>query len=77
MSKKDGPARTELELDRLGDRLGELVKQFNLMEAELDQMRDVRSQLSEERDHLLAKNEEARTRVEAMISRLKNMEIET
>lgn len=77
MSRKDGPDRTELELERLSDRLAELIRQFNQMEAELEKVRDSRTRLSNERDHLLAKNEEARTRVEAMISRLKNMEIET
>ncbi len=37
-------------------------------------MRQARQQLLDERASLLAKNEQARTRVEAMIQRLKSLE---
>lgn len=68
-----------------------LEQQFKQLEARIDELADLcneykrhnnslrirESQLNEERANLLRKNDMARTKVEAMISRLKTLEQET
>lgn len=64
----------ETELKSLADRLDRLLHNNAQLQEENSRLRAAQNQLAEERAALLAKNEQARTRVEAMISRLKALE---
>ena len=54
-----------------------LVERTRLLAAENRGLRQQQEQLAGERSQLLAKNEQARMRVEAMIARLKSLEQHT
>jgi cell division protein ZapB len=71
--------RTQLiaELQNLSARLDELGSQARRLSEENRSLRLQQEQLVNERSTLLAKNEQARTRVEAMIARLKSLEQHT
>lgn len=62
------------QLERKIDRLIALCEQLH---ADNHRLRERESTLLRERSQLLEKNELARSRVEAMISRLKSLDIET
>jgi cell division protein ZapB len=62
------------QLERKIDRLIALCEQLH---ADNHRLRERESALLRERSQLLEKNELARSRVEAMISRLKSLDIET
>lgn len=62
------------ELRRLEGRIEELVAACRKLRSENGTLRERLESLSTERAGLLAKNEQVRTRVEAMISRLKALE---
>ncbi len=64
----------ELELDRLGRRLGELIQVCERLQEENRSLREERERLLRERDSLRDRNLQARTRVEAMVERLRGME---
>jgi|TARA_B110000438_G_scaffold9829_1_gene10024 cell division protein ZapB len=64
----------EADLKRLEDRLDDLVKICDRLQSENKSLKEQQDSLSKERATLLQKNEQIRTRVEAMISRLKSME---
>jgi len=64
----------ELELKRLEARIDELVRLCRRLEEENRALRARERQLLAERAKLLEKHEEARSRVEAIITRLKTME---
>jgi cell division protein ZapB len=64
----------ELELKKLERRLDELVGIVQQLKEENRALRQRQDALSAERSTLLNKNEQVRTRVEAMIGRLKSME---
>ena len=64
----------ELEMKRLERRLDELVGVVAQLKDENRALRQRQDALSAERATLLAKNEQVRARVEAMIGRLKSME---
>lgn len=64
----------EQELKRLEGRVEELVATCHKLRSENGSLRERLDSLSTERAGLLAKNEQVRTRVEAMISRLKALE---
>ena len=66
----------ELELKRLEHRLDELIRTCETLKEENRVLRAQRDGLLSERAGLMEKAELARTRVEAMISRLKTMEQE-
>ncbi len=68
------PTQIREELDQLLAKVGELVEQNKQLRSELDALRDQHSRLGQEKAGLLAKNEQARTRVEAMIARLRALE---
>lgn len=70
------PARSaiELELKRLERRLDDLVTVVSQLKEENRALRQRQDTLSAERATLLAKNEQVRARVEAMVGRLKSME---
>ena len=71
--------RSELlaQLHTLATRLDELAERSRRMGDENRSLRQQQEQLAGERAALLAKNEQARTRVEAMIARLKSLEQHT
>ncbi|MGH8414543.1 MAG: TIGR02449 family protein [Gammaproteobacteria bacterium] len=64
----------EHELKRLEGRVGELVAVCAKLRGDNHSLRERLESLSTERAGLLAKNEQVRGRVEAMISRLKSLE---
>lgn len=65
------------ELQNLSARLDELAVQARRLNEENRSLRLQQEQLVNERSTLLAKNEQARMRVEAMIARLKSLEQHT
>jgi cell division protein ZapB len=64
----------EQELKRLEGRIEELVATCRKLRSDNGSLRERLESLTTERAGLLAKNEHVRTRVEAMISRLKALE---
>ena len=64
----------DLELVRLAKRIEELVASVEHLKEENRALRQRHESLSTERSSLLQKNEQVRTRVEAMIGRLKTLE---
>ena len=74
MSKKEMPDNTELDLRKLEVRVEELIRACNYLKDENSSLRNRQESLVAERAALIEKTELARTRVEAMISRLKGME---
>ena len=64
----------DLELASLGKRIDELVATVAHLKEENRALRQRHESLSTERATLMQKNEQVRTRVEAMIGRLKTME---
>lgn len=71
--------RTQLiaELQSLSARLDDLAVVARKLSDENRSLRSQYEQLANERSTLLAKNEQARSRVEAMIARLKSLEQHT
>jgi len=67
--------RFEVELRRLEKRLEELVVVCRQLQEENQSLRHRQDTLMSERASLLHKNEQVRGRVEAMIGRLKGMEL--
>ncbi len=65
---------TEQELRKLEVRLDELVDSVERLKEENRSLRDQQDSMVTERASLIEKNETAKTRVEAMINRLKTME---
>jgi cell division protein ZapB len=64
----------DLELVRLSKRIEELVAAVHQLKEENRALRQRHESLATERASLLHKNEQVRTRVEAMIGRLKTLE---
>lgn len=64
----------EARIDALTHRVDELIALCERLQSENDSLKHQQSSLSGERARLIEKNEQARVRVEAMISRLKAME---
>ena len=72
-----GLARTEstqAELQALATKLNQLVEVARKLDAENRTLKSVQAELLDERAALSGKNDQARARIEAMISRLKAME---
>ncbi|HQX93431.1 TIGR02449 family protein [Thermomonas sp.] len=65
------------ELQRLLARIDQLAALLQRTQDENRSLRQQHEQMASERAQLLAKQEQARTRVEAMISRLKSLEQHT
>lgn len=63
-------------LRQLEKKLDMLIELCDQLQAENNGLRDKESALLKERSKLLEKNETARTRVEAMITRLKSLDTE-
>jgi len=68
------PTGTIADLAEISARIDRLVELCQRLSEENRSLRQSQEQLANERAALLAKNEQARTRVEAMISRLKSLE---
>ncbi len=68
------PNTLESELQRLERRFTELLRTLDQLRDENRALRQRQDSLSSERAVLMQKNEQVRTRVEAMIGRLKSME---
>ena len=66
--------QTQTELAQISARIDELVALCRRLSEENRSLRQSQEQLSSERAGLIARNEQARTRVEAMIGRLKSLE---
>lgn len=65
---------TELDIKKLEDRVDDLIKAVERLQRENKDLRASQSSLMTERSQLIEKTELARTRVEAMISRLRALE---
>ncbi|MFO1502537.1 MAG: TIGR02449 family protein [Steroidobacteraceae bacterium] len=74
MSHNNKNAVVETELSRLEVRVGELLTLVQQLTEENRALRHRQDSLSNERATLLQKNEQVRTRVEAMIGRLRALE---
>ncbi len=70
----NSPEQTAQDLDRLEEQIGELLKRLKVLDEENRSLHARQETLVAERAKLVARNEEARTRVEAMIGRLKSLE---
>ncbi len=66
---------TESDLQRLESQIDALIDTVNLLKQENTSLRHQQDQLMTERAQLIEKTELARSRVEAMISRLKSLEL--
>jgi cell division protein ZapB len=67
----------EMELKHLERRVDEILQRLASLKSENQALRESQAALLSERAKLIEKNELARSRVEAMISRLKSMEQES
>ena len=65
------------QLHAINARVDALVERLQHLSAENRSLRQQQELLATERSQLLAKNEQARSRVEAMIARLKSLEQHT
>ena len=74
MAEATRPSAIELELKRLEKRLDELLSTMVQLKEENRALRARQMTLANEKSSLLHRNEQVRTRVEAMIGRLKAME---
>jgi cell division protein ZapB len=74
MNTPDHVDPVQQELAALGQQLDHLLETVRRLHEENRSLRQSQEQLSGERAGLLARNEQARSRVEAMIQRLKSLE---
>ncbi|MEW9573467.1 TIGR02449 family protein [Rhodanobacter sp. Si-c] len=68
------PDAVQQELEALGRQVDRLLDAMRRLSEENRSLRHSQEQLSGERANLLARNEQARSRVEAMIQRLRSLE---
>jgi len=69
------PTQTvDIELKKLENRVDELIHICDRLTEENRSLRDQKDILHNDRNQLMKKNEQVKTRVEAMITRLKSME---
>ena len=66
---------TETDLSHLEQRIDELIDTVGLLKNENTTLRQQKDTLNAERSQLIEKTELARSRVEAMISRLRSLEL--
>jgi cell division protein ZapB len=74
MADSKGSANLDLELKRLEKRLEELVATMHRLKEENRALRQRQDGLAAEKTTVMSRSEQVRTRVEAMIGRLKSME---
>jgi len=72
---KDDITTAELDLRKLEGRIEDLIETCASLKEENHILRQTQEKLMSERAELIEKTEIAKTRVEAMISRLKSMEV--
>lgn len=65
-----------LDIQKLEERVDELINMVERLRSENKTLRESQTNLISERNSLMEKTEQARTRVESMIQRLKAMESE-
>ena len=75
MGKTDSGQFNEQELKRLESRVNSLVHAYEGLKKENSLLKAQQGSYTAERASLIDKNEQARKRVEAMIIRLKSMEV--
>ncbi len=71
----DKDAYTEDDLRQLEGRIDELIETVSALKSENTSLRQQKDKLMTERSQLIEKTEMARSRVEAMISRLRSLEL--
>ncbi len=71
----DKDAYTEDDLRQLEKRIDELIDTVGTLKSENTSLRQQKDKLMTERSQLIEKTELARSRVEAMISRLRSLEL--
>jgi cell division protein ZapB len=74
MTDTNRSSAVELELKRLEKRIDELLASMHQLKEENRALRSRQDTLASEKTSLLHRSEQVRTRVEAMIGRLKSME---
>ncbi len=74
MTEATSSSAVDLELKRLEKRIDELLATMHQLKEENRALRARQETLASEKTSLLHRNEQVRTRVEAMIGRLKSME---
>lgn len=77
MAKQDDYTISEQELRALETRVEELIRACGHLKDENKKLRERQDALVQERSELLEKTNLARTRVDAMITRLKSLEVST
>lgn len=75
MNQKPEMNAAEVDLQSLEGRVDELIKALDGLQEENRALRTSQEKLVAERAELIEKTEMARSRVEAMINRLKSMEV--
>lgn len=75
MGKTESGLLSEQELKRLESRVNSLIQAYEDLKKENSLLKAQQNSYSAERASLIDKNEQARKRVEAMITRLKSMEV--
>lgn len=75
MGKTESGLLNEQELKRLESRVNNLIRAFEDLKKENSLLKAQQDTYTAERASLIDKNEQARKRVEAMITRLKSMEV--
>ncbi len=75
MDKSEQGKLTEQELKGLEIRVNELIRACEELKKENQLLKQQQTSYTNERASLIDKNEQARKRVEAMITRLKSMEV--
>jgi cell division protein ZapB len=74
MNEKENANSAELDLRKLEQRVEDLIQACSYLKDENKSLRSRQDSLVAERAALIEKTEQARSRVEAMITRLKSME---
>ena len=74
MEPIENKKQTQMDIAQLEQRVEELIRACSTLKDENDTLRQKQGHLMVERAELIEKTELARTRVEAMITRLKSME---
>ena len=75
MGKTESGLLNEQELKRLESRVNSLIQAYEDLKKENSLLKAQQDSYTAERASLIDKNEQARKRVEAMITRLKSMEV--
>lgn len=65
---------SEYTLEELYNKVEKLLEHCHMLQADNNALRTREQQLLQERSQLIEKNDQARTRVEAMIGHLKNLQ---